>query len=105
MRCEKLDDIFLKYHKLVDADEKNDFSYRIKIEKRNRFVAYDSMMLQVWISGDVVFDASVIKKSRFVQINEGLIQKAMSPARLMRYLELGGGVELEEVSILMKRRY
>lgn len=53
----------------------------------------------------MVFDASVIKKSRFVQINEGLIQKAMSPARLMRYLELGGGVELEEVSILMKWRY
>ena len=47
MQCEKLDDILLKYHRIVDANEKNDSSNAIKIEKRNCFVAYDSMMLQV----------------------------------------------------------
>jgi hypothetical protein len=35
----------------------------------------------------------VLKKKQMEIINEELIQKAMSPARLMRHLELGGDIE------------
>ena len=91
--CKKMDDLVIQYHQLVNTDEKNDFAIKFIIQKNEVETSYDIMMLSIKRDGDKLFDPSMIKKNRFALINEELIQKAMSPSRLEKHLELGGDIE------------
>jgi hypothetical protein len=91
--CKKMDDLLIQYHKINNIDEKNDFATEFIKQKSEVEFRYEGMQHFIKNYGDVVFDGSMIQKNRFALINEELIQKAMSPARLMKHLELCGDIE------------
>ena len=84
----------LKMIEVKDSIENEKYTYgfiypsqeNINILKCDVFRLHEKYLLLEMIYG-------FIKKNRFALINEELIQKAMSPARLMRHLELGGDIE------------
>ena len=90
--CKKMDDLLIQYHQLVNVDEQNDFAIHFMIQKNKVETSYDIMMSSIMRDGDKVFDPSMIKKKKIALINEELIQKAMSPSRLEKHLELGGDI-------------
>jgi hypothetical protein len=91
--CKKMDDLLIQYHLMDNIDEKNDFAIEFIKQKVEVDFRYESMENSIKSDGDKVFDGTMMKKQRFSLINEELIQKAMSPARLMKHLELGGDIE------------
>ena len=93
IECKKMDDLLVKYHQTDDAIEKNSFLGKIRTQKNDTVQAYDSMIQDIKSYGDRVFDPIMMQKYKLNIVNEELIQKAMSPARLMRHLELGGDIE------------
>ena len=90
--CDKLDLLFLELEKTNNRDEIDNFITVVidphRAEMERVFIGIDSD--EMWINE---YDNSIYKKNQFALINEELIQKAMSPARLMRHLELGGDIE------------
>jgi hypothetical protein len=91
--CKKMDDLLIQYHLMDNIDGKKDFGIEIMKQKSEVEFRYEALQHMIECYGDRVFDGTMIKKQRFSLINEELIQKAMSPARLMRHLELGGDIE------------
>ena len=91
--CKKMDDLLIQYYQLDNLDEKIDLLGAISSQHGHTLIEYDFMMGVIRRDGDKVYDTSMLKKRRFSLINEELIQKAMSPARLTRHLELGGDIE------------
>ena len=91
--CKKMDDLLIQYHQLDNLDEKNNLLGHFFSLQGNINSLYFAMMSEIRQNGDKVYDPSMLKKRRFSLINEELIQKTMSPARLARHLELGGDIE------------
>ena len=84
--CKKMDDLLIQYHQLDNIGEKNDFYLKIVTQRLNVVNFYEDMMSTIRIWGNLVFDPSMMQKNKLTIINEELIQKAMSPARLTRHL-------------------
>ena len=91
--CKKMDDLLVEYHLIDNIDEKNNFAIEFMRRQIEVEITCKNMEQNIRIFGNRVFDASMIKKNRFSLINEELIQKAMSPSRLEKHLELGGDME------------
>ena len=91
--CKKMDDLLVEYHLIDNIDEKNNFAIQFSRQQIEVEITYQKMEQNIRLFGNRVFDASMIKKNRFSLINEELIQKAMSPSRLEKHLELGGDIE------------
>ena len=91
--CKKMDDLLVEYHLIDNIDEKNTFAIEFMRRQIEVEITCKNMEQNIRIFGNRVFDASMIKKNRFSLINEELIQKAMSPSRLEKHLELGGDME------------
>ena len=91
--CKKMDDLLIEYHQTDNIDRKQQLMGGIMSQRGNTLLDYEIMMGGIKRDGDKVYDPSMLKKRRFSLINEELIQKAMSPARLTRHLELGGDID------------
>ena len=91
--CKKMDDLLIQYHLMDNIDGKKDFGIELIKQKSEVEFRYESMQHMIKCYCDKVFDGTMMKKQLFSLINEELIQKAMSPARLTRHLELGGDIE------------
>ena len=91
--CKKMDDLLVEYHLIDNIDEKNTFAIEFMRRQIEVEITCKNMEQNIRIFGNRVFDASMIKKNRFSLIIEELIQKAMSPSRLEKHLELGGDME------------
>jgi hypothetical protein len=93
IECKKMDDLLIQYHQTNNIDDKR-ILYGDFVKQKNEVeFRYESMQHMIKCYEDKVFDGTMMKKQRFSLINEELIQKAMSPARLTRHLELGGDIE------------
>ena len=90
--CDKLDILFLELEKINNPNEIDNFITVVldlhRADMERVFIGIHSD--EMWINE---YDNSIYKRNQFSLINEELIQKAMSPARLMRHLELGGDIE------------
>ena len=93
IECKKMDDLLIEYHQTDNIERKQHLSGDIMTQKGYVILHYEMMLGHISRNGDMVYDTSMIKKKRFSIINEELIQKAMSPARLARHLQLGGDTD------------